>query len=121
MRRPSPRPAGPTPGIDDLIEVRHRAHTVGLASRHQVHTLLSGLYASVFRGQGMDFEETREYRFGDEIRNMDWRVTARTGKPHLKVFREERERPVMLCVDAGPNMQFGTRGTSSPVRMMSPT
>lgn len=109
-------PAGPIPGIEDLIEIRHRAHTVGLASRHQVNSLLSGLYASVFRGQGMDFEESREYRVGDEIRNMDWRVTARTGTPHLKVFREERERPVMLCVDAGPHMRFGTRGTFKSVQ-----
>lgn len=99
------------PHLDDLIELRHRAHAIGLASRHRVASPLSGLYASVFRGQGMDYEETREYREGDEIRNMDWRVTARTGVPHLKVFREERERAVVLCVDAGPHMHFGTRGT----------
>ena len=99
------------PHLDDLFELRHRAHAIGLASRHRVGSPLSGLYASVFRGQGMDYEETREYREGDEIRNMDWRVTARTGVPHLKVFREERERSVVLCVDAGPHMHFGTRGT----------
>jgi uncharacterized protein (DUF58 family) len=99
------------PALDDLIELRHRAHAIGIASHHKVLSPLSGLYASVFRGQGMDYEETREYREGDEIRNMDWRVTARTGVPHLKVFREERERAVMLCVDAGPHMHFGTRGT----------
>jgi uncharacterized protein (DUF58 family) len=104
------------PHLDDLIELRHRAHAIGLASRHRVASPLSGLYASVFRGQGMDYEETREYREGDEIRNMDWRVTARTGVPHLKVFREERERSVMLCVDAGPHMHFGTRGTFKAVQ-----
>jgi uncharacterized protein (DUF58 family) len=81
-----------------------------------VSSTLAGLYASVFRGQGMDYEETREYREGDEIRNMDWRVTARTGVPHMKVFREERERAVMLCVDAGPHMHFGTRGTFKNVQ-----
>ncbi len=102
--------------IDELLELRHRAHVLGLASHHRVHSVLSGLYTSVFRGQGMDFEETREYQEGDEIRNMDWRVTARTGIPHLKVFREERERAVILCVDTGPHMQFGTRGTFKSIQ-----
>jgi uncharacterized protein (DUF58 family) len=102
--------------IDELLELRHGAHVLGLSSRHRVRSVLSGLYASVFRGQGMDFEETREYQEGDEIRNMDWRVTARTGVAHLKVFREERERSVVLCVDAGPHMQFGTRGTFKSVQ-----
>lgn len=64
----------------------------------------------------MNFEEVREYRHGDEIRNMDWRVTARTGKAHLKVYREERERAVMLAIDIGPHMQFGTRGTFKSVQ-----
>jgi uncharacterized protein (DUF58 family) len=104
------------PQIDDLLELRHRARTIGLASRHRVNSALAGMYTSVFRGQGMDYEETREYREGDEIRNMDWRVTARTGTPHLKVFREERERAVMLCVDVGPHMSFGTRGTFKSVQ-----
>ncbi len=105
-----------SPQLDDLLELRHRAHASGLASHHKVKSALAGLYLSVFRGQGMDFEETREYREGDEIRNMDWRVTARTGVPHLKVFREERERPVMLCVDVGPHMRFGTRGTFKSIQ-----
>ncbi len=102
--------------IDELLELRHGAHALGMSSRHRVQSVLSGLYASVFRGQGMDFEETREYQEGDEIRNMDWRVTARTGLAHLKVFREERERAVILCVDAGPHMQFGTRGTFKSIQ-----
>lgn len=102
---------GLRPQLDDLLELRHGANTIGLASRHRVNSLLAGLYLSVFRGQGMDFEEVREYREGDEIRNMDWRVTARTGVPHLKVFREERERAVVLAVDVAGHMQFGTRGT----------
>jgi uncharacterized protein (DUF58 family) len=104
------------PKIDDLLELRHQAHTVGLASHHAVNSMLCGLYRSVFRGQGMDFEEVREYREGDEIRNMDWRVTARTGTPYLKVFREERERTVVLCIDVGPHMQFGTRGTFKSIQ-----
>jgi uncharacterized protein (DUF58 family) len=104
------------PQIDELIELRHRSHALGLAARHRVTSVLAGLYASVFRGQGMNFEETREYQPGDEIRYMDWRVTARTGTPHLKVFREERERAVMLCVDTGAHMRFGTRGTFKSIQ-----
>jgi uncharacterized protein (DUF58 family) len=104
------------PRLDDLLELRHQARTIGLSAHHLVNSRLSGLYASVFRGNGMDFEEVREYREGDDIRLMDWRVTARTGTPHMKVFREERERSVMLAIDAGPNMQFGTRGTFKSVQ-----
>jgi uncharacterized protein (DUF58 family) len=104
------------PRLDNLLELRHQAHTLGLASHHLVNSAFSGLYASVFRGQGLNFEEVREYSEGDDIRNMDWKVTARTGDPHLKVFREERERSVMLCVDRGPHMEFGTRGTFKSVQ-----
>jgi len=104
------------PALDDLLELRHQAHTLGLSSHHLVNSSFSGLYASVFRGQGLNFEEVREYAEGDDIRNMDWKVTARTGDPHLKVFREERERSVMLCVDQGPHMNFGTRGTFKSVQ-----
>ena len=104
------------PRLDELLELRHQAHTLGLASHHLVNTTLSGLYASVFRGQGLNFEEVREYREGDDIRNMDWKVTARTNEPHLKVYREERERSVLLCVDHGPHMFFGTRGTLKSVQ-----
>lgn len=104
------------PELNDLLELRHQAHTLGLASHHPVNSVLCGLYQSVFKGQGMEFDEVREYREGDEIRNMDWRVTARTGIPHLKVFREERQRTVMLCVDVGQHMAFGTRGTFKSVQ-----
>ncbi|MCU7845460.1 MAG: DUF58 domain-containing protein [Candidatus Thiodiazotropha sp. (ex Monitilora ramsayi)] len=104
------------PHIDDLLELRHQAHTLGLASHHLVNSSFSGLYASVFRGTGLDFEEVREYREGDDIRNMEWNVTARTNVPHLKIFREERERSVVLCVDRGPHMSFGTQGTFKSVQ-----
>jgi len=70
---------------------------------------LAGAYRSRFRGRGADFLESRGYQPGDDIRNMDWRVTARTGRPHTKIFHEERERPVLLVVDAGPSLFFGTR------------
>ncbi len=104
------------PVLDDLLELRHQAHALGMASHHLVNSSFAGLYASVFRGQGLNFEEVREYHEGDDIRNMDWKVTARTGKPHLKVFREERERSVMLCVDKGSHMNFGTRGTYKSIQ-----
>ena len=101
----------PSSRLDDLLELRHQAHTLGVASHHLVNSAFAGVYASVFRGQGLNFEEVREYREGDDIRNMDWKVTARTDEPHLKVYREERERSVILCVDNGPHMYFGTRQT----------
>lgn len=106
----------PVPYFDELLELRHPARALQFATRRRVNTRLSGLYASVFRGQGLEYEETREYRPGDEIRNMDWRVTARKGTPHLKVFREERERVVMLCVDQSAAMHFGTQGTFKSVQ-----
>jgi uncharacterized protein (DUF58 family) len=104
------------PRLDDLIELQHQAHTLGLQSHHLVNSAFHGVYASVFRGQGLNFEEVREYREGDDIRNMDWKVTARTNQPHLKVYREERERNVVLCVDKGPHMQFGTKGTFKSIQ-----
>ena len=69
----------------------------------------SGTHLSKIRGRGMDFSEVRNYQAGDEIRHMQWRITAKTGKPHIKVYQEERERPVMLLVDFNPSMIFGTR------------
>ena len=104
------------PKLDDLLELRHQARALGVAANHLVNSTFSGLYASVFRGTGLDFDEVREYREGDDIRNMDWLVTARTNVPHLKVFREERQRNVFLCIDSGPHMSFGTRGTFKSIQ-----
>jgi uncharacterized protein (DUF58 family) len=104
------------PRLDDLLELRHQAHALGMASHHLVGSNFSGLYASVFRGSGLDFDEVREYQQGDDVRNMEWKVTARTNAPHMKVFREERERSVVLVVDQGPHMSFGTRGTFKSVQ-----
>jgi len=97
------------PKLDDLLELRHQAHSLGTTSHHLVNTSFSGLYASVFKGQGLNFEEVREYQAGDDVRNMEWKVTARTGVPQMKIFREERERQVVLFVDQSAAMQFGTR------------
>lgn len=68
-----------------------------------------GNHLSILRGRGMDFSELRGYQAGDEIRHMEWRVTARTGKPHVKLYQEERERALVLFVDFNPSMVFGTR------------
>jgi len=79
----------------------------GRAAR--VKTQFGGMRASRFHGRGMEFTEVRAYQPGDDVRSIDWRVTARTGRPHSKLFQEERERPVWLVVDLGPSMRFGTR------------
>ena len=105
-----------TPQFKELLELRYQAYSVGLVSSQRTQTALSGLYASVFRGQGMNFEEVREYQHGDEIRNIDWRVTARMNRPYLKIYREERERSVILCVDIGIQMQFGTSKTFKSIQ-----
>lgn len=68
-----------------------------------------GNHYSKLRGRGMDFAEVRNYQAGDEIRHMEWRVTARTGRPHVKLYQEERERPVVIVADFNPSMFFGTR------------
>ena len=76
----------------------------------------SGGYVSRFKGRGMEFDEARLYQPGDDIRSIDWRVTARTGKTHTKIFREERERPVFISVDNRPTMHFATRGVFKSVQ-----
>ncbi len=78
--------------------------------RKNIHAYQSGQHLSVYKGRGMDFTESRLYQSGDDVRLLDWRVTARTGKPHTKVFSEERERPILLIVDLRSPMFFATRG-----------
>jgi uncharacterized protein (DUF58 family) len=104
------------PDFNELVSLGHKASRLQLVSGLQSTAASSGNYASPFRGQGLAFHEVREYRFGDDIRSIDWRVTARTNKPHLKVFTEERERTVILCIDANAAMRFGTRGTFKSVQ-----
>lgn len=93
----------------ELIALQPRCHALRLPMRQAAASALAGAYRSRFRGRGVDFVESRNYQPGDDIRNMDWRVTARTGRPHTKVFQEERERPVLVVLDAGPSLYFGTR------------
>ncbi len=95
--------------LPGLIRLNEAASSLKL--RHAaIHALQGGNYLSSFKGRGMEFDETRLYTPGDDARNLDWKVTARTGKAHTKLFREERERPVFLSVDARTAMFFATRG-----------
>ena len=106
---------GPAPGdgihltATELIALQPRCHALRLPMRQAAASALAGAYRSRIRGRGVDFLESRNYQPGDDIRNMDWRVTARTGKAHTKVFQEERERPVLVVLDASPSLYFGTR------------
>lgn len=102
--------------LHELIKLRLRAKQLPLQSQAVTSTLLTGDKRARFKGRGMDFDSTREYERGDDIRRMDWRVTARTGKAHTKVYREERERPVYCVVDNSSSMWFGTQKTFKAVR-----
>lgn len=95
--------------LDELISLRHHAQSLNLNFQHKVRTQLIGGHLSALRGRGVDFDEVRAYQAGDDIRHMDWQVTARTGVPHTKLYHEERERPVYLMVDYGASMFFATR------------
>lgn len=90
-------------------EFAARVRQVQLRTHQLVNTALTGGYRSVFRGQGIEFEEVRPYVVGDDVRGIDWNVTARTGEPHIKSYREERELSVHCLVDQGMSMGFGTR------------
>jgi uncharacterized protein (DUF58 family) len=94
--------------IADLIQMRHPAQKLDLRQRRRALSLLAGSSKANFRGRGIDFEEVRSYQPGDDIRTIDWRVTARTGDAHTKLFREERERPVLVVVDQRSSMFFGS-------------
>ena len=92
----------------DTGEVLKKVRRIEIVTRRIVNDVMAGEYHSVFKGQGMEFNEVREYQMGDDIRNIDWNVTARTGFPHVKRFVEERELTVMLMVDASASEHFGT-------------
>ena len=102
-------PRGAYSELPELIRLRHGARDLKLRQQRQAFSPLVGPHHTRFRGRGIEFEEVRLYQSGDDIRSIDWRVTARTGKPHTKLFREERERPVLLLVDQGLSMFFGSK------------
>lgn len=85
---------------------------IQIKSRRIADAMAGGRYRSAFRGSGAEFEEVREYAPGDEVKSIDWKVTARMGRPYVKIFREERELSVMLAVDVSPSGFFGTRGAA---------
>jgi len=97
-----------------LIQLQRPAASLRLREGYP-RALMAGGHLSRFQGRGVEFDEVRPYQPGDEIRNMDWRVTARTGKPHTKLFREERERPALLLLDFRPAMFFATQGALKSV------
>ena len=90
-------------------EILKQVRRIEISTRGLVNEVFSGEYHSVFKGRGMSFAEVREYAYGDDIRSIDWNVTARTGQPFVKVFEEERELTVMLLVDVSASGDFGTR------------
>lgn len=90
-------------------EILRKVRRIEITTRGLVDQVFSGEYHSVFKGRGINFAEVREYDYGDDIRTIDWNVTARTGTPHVKIFEEERELTVMLLVDVSASGDFGTR------------
>lgn len=112
----------PVPGLErvepqlrELVALAAQARALPGFSR-PLRGRHSGQYLSRQRGRGMEYDESRPYQPGDDIRQIDWRVTARTGRPHTKLFREERERPVFLCVDYRHGMFFATQGVFKSVQ-----
>ncbi len=121
-RRRAPEPTAHDDGdgvvrvsLSSLLALHRGAESLALRPQ-QIRTHSSGGYLSPFKGRGMEFDEVRPYMQGDDVRSIDWRVTARSGRPHTKLFREERERPVLLFVDLRAAMFFATRGAFKAVR-----
>lgn len=100
--------AGVYASLPELVLLQHRARGFSLLPRQPVNSLLAGRHASRLRGRGLNFEEIRRYQPGDDIRQIDWKVTARTRKTHSRVYTEERERTVLLLVDQRLGMFFGS-------------
>lgn len=90
---------------NDLLQ---RVRRVEIKTRALTNNIFAGEYHSAFKGRGMSFAEVREYQTGDDVRDIDWNVTARTSRPHIKVFEEERELTVMLLIDVSGSLDFGT-------------
>jgi uncharacterized protein (DUF58 family) len=111
--RKAPPAAEETKGVytslDDLVRLQYRVQGLSFLPRQPVHSLLSGRHASRMRGRGLNFEEIRAYLPGDDVRSIDWKVTARTQETHVRVFTEERDRSALTVVDQRIAMFFGTR------------
>ncbi len=98
-------------------EILRKVRQIEIKSNRLVSEVLSGSYQSAFKGQGMDFEEVREYQPGDEVRSIDWNVTAKMGLPFVKQYREERELTILLAVDISESTIFGSENRSKRERM----
>ncbi|WP_061849979.1 DUF58 domain-containing protein [Bradyrhizobium sp. DOA1] len=109
MQQQPSKSSGVYVDLDDLIALEYRGRNVSFLPRQPVHSLLSGRFASRMRGRGLNFEEIRDYRAGDDVRSIDWKVTARLQKAHIRVFDEERDRQAILVVDQRLSMFFGSR------------
>ncbi|MFD2167459.1 DUF58 domain-containing protein [Thalassotalea euphylliae] len=101
--------------LDTLTRMQFKAHGFSFNPKQPINSILAGKNVSKLRGRGLNFEEMRQYQLGDDIRTMDWKVTMRTGKPHVKVYTEERERNVLLLVDQRQSMFFGSQGKTKSV------
>lgn len=99
---------------DELAEILRQVRRIEIRTERLVSSLTAGRFRSAFKGTGMEFDEVREYAVGDDVRSIDWNVTARAGKPFVKVFREERELSVVLAVDVSGSMRFGAIPGVSP-------
>ncbi|MEN8139992.1 MAG: DUF58 domain-containing protein [Thermodesulfobacteriota bacterium] len=95
--------------LAELIKLQHQAAGFSFLPGQPIQSLLAGRHNSRLRGRGLDFAELRRYRPGDDIRTMDWKATRRTGKPHVRLYTEEKERPVLLLVDQRLSMFFGSQ------------
>jgi uncharacterized protein (DUF58 family) len=95
--------------LSDLVRLQHKTRGFSFLPRQPLHSLLAGKHASKLRGRGLNFEEIKNYLPGDDIRAMDWKATLRTGKPQVRVFTEERDRPAFMVLDQRHSMFFGSR------------
>lgn len=110
MAKSSTYPKNIFTSLEELLQMEVYARNFSfLARKHKSNSILAGKHASRLRGRGLDFEEVRKYVNGDDIRNIDWKVTARTQETHTRVYTEEKERPVLIIVDQSKSMFFGSQ------------
>lgn len=101
--------------LDELARLQHKASGFSFLPKQPIHSVLSGRHTSKLRGRGLNFEELRNYLPGDDTRNIDWKVTARTGTPYVRVYTEEKDRTVWLLIDQRVGMFFGSKGRMKSV------
>jgi len=107
INQDQPHPA--TANLKDMVRLRYGARDLTGFPKVQARQMLAGGHKSRFRGRGMDFDQVRIYQPGDDVRSIDWRVTARTQTPHTKIFSEEREKPILVITDLRSPMFFGSK------------